>query len=342
MPEPGSRGGTAGQRLVMLAALAVLLVLQGGPVTTVAAPLGPAVEEVRAQAGDGTTSWLAPAVMAAAGAALLLVVGYRLGRRRERKARAAMASGLERTNRSLEDRLEQRSADLEAANRELEAFAYAVSHDLRAPVRTIDGFASLLRDHVDANLDDEGRHYLDRIQTGVESMTSRLDSLLALSRATRGTLRRDRVNLTGLAEEAARRLAERDPHRTVSVRIAPGLSGSGDGRLLRTVLEQALDNAWKFTGRKENAMIEVGSEPRDGETVFFVRDDGAGFDMAYADKLFKPFRRLHGVDEFPGSGVGLAIIYNIVRRHGGQIWMDASPGAGATLYFTLPERRPAA
>jgi|GEM_PF-1785932 len=327
---PGGYRVAAGRRLPAMAA--VLLALAGG-----LAP-GPAPAQADAAAAPAPQRWLGPAVAGAAGGAVLFGLGFRLGRRRERRVLSAVSSGLERSNVSLETRLDQRNLELEGANRELDAYAYAISHDLRAPLRTIDGFADLLAEHPGVAVDERAGHYLARIHAGVETLTARLDDLLALSRATRGALRHDRVNMTALAEAAVRGLAARHPHRAVEVRIAPGMTAWGDGRLLSTVLTHALDNAWKFTAGRPTARIDVGAEERDGETEFHVRDDGVGFDMAYVDKLFTPFRRLHGPEEFPGGGMGLVIIHNIVRRHGGRARIEAALDRGATLSFTLPHR----
>jgi light-regulated signal transduction histidine kinase (bacteriophytochrome) len=321
----------------LAAAAAVLAALAGGASGPAAAQTEAAAQP-QAAAVPAPQSWIGPAVAGAAGGTLLFGLGFLLGRRRERRALSAVNSGLERSNASLEARLDKRNLELEGANRELDAYAYAVSHDLRAPLRTINGFARLLAEHPGTAIDDQAQHYLDRIHAGVETLTASLDDLLALSRATRGTLRHDRVNMTALAETAAAELGQRHPHRAVDVRIAPDMTAWGDGRLLFTVLKHALDNAWKFTDGRSMATIEVGAEERDGETEFHVRDNGAGFDMAYVDKLFTPFRRLHGPEEFPGGGMGLAIIQNIVRRHGGRAWIEGVADGGATLSFTLPHR----
>ena len=239
-------------------------------------------------------------------------------------------------NAELEQRVRQRTEELAQAVRELEAFSYSVSHDLRAPLRAIDGFSQALLGHVASGLDDEGRHYLDRIRAGARHMAELIDDLLLLSRVSRSELRRGPVDVGEIAAVIVKEHRRRQPDREVDVRIADGMAAAGDRRLLAIALENLLDNAWKFTARKENARIEVGAEPGSGgETVFFVRDDGAGFDMAYADKLFGAFQRLHDSAEFEGTGIGLATAQRVIARHGGRIWAEGQPGQGATFYFTL-------
>jgi PAS domain S-box-containing protein len=240
-----------------------------------------------------------------------------------------------RLNAELEQRVRERTAQLVAANEELESFSYSVSHDLRAPLRRIQGFAAaLLEDHADT-LDPTARRHLDRLQVSVRCMDELIAALLGLSRVTRGELRSDRVDFSALAEEIVADLRRTQPHRTVDVSIAPGLVVQADPLLLRTALENLLGNAWKYTARHEAASIEVGALAGDDGPVYFVRDDGAGFDMSYADKLFAPFQRLHTTAEFEGTGIGLATVQRIIRRHGGQIWAEAAVEGGATFYFTL-------
>lgn len=244
----------------------------------------------------------------------------------------------EESIRKLNDTLRQRAAELEVANRELEAFAYSVSHDLRTPLRSIDGFSlALLEDYWD-QIDEQGKDYLRRVRDASQVMGELIDNMLDLSRVTRAEIHWKRVDLTGLARHVGRALQEAEPRRQAEVIIAPGLSAHGDPALLRVVLENLLGNAWKFTGKREAARIELGSVREDGRQVFFVRDNGVGFNMSYAGRIFEPFQRLHSRKEFPGTGIGLATVKRIVNRHGGQIWADARVASGATFYFTLNDR----
>jgi len=242
---------------------------------------------------------------------------------------------VQRLNAELEERVRHRTAELEASTRELDAFAYSVSHDLRAPLRSLGGFSQLLLDDYGDRLDADGQDYLHRLQANVARMGQMIDDLLDLSRATRVELRRQPVDLSELARLIMAELRAADPGRQVEVAIAERLAGSGDPQLLRLMLENLLTNAWKFTGRRSAARIAVGSNWADGEQVYFVRDNGAGFSMRYADKLFNPFQRLHPSADFEGSGLGLAIVQRILSRHGGRIWADSEPDRGATFYFTL-------
>jgi light-regulated signal transduction histidine kinase (bacteriophytochrome) len=238
-------------------------------------------------------------------------------------------------NAELEDRVRRRTAELEASNKELEAFSYSVSHDLRSPLRAIDGFSQALLEDYAGKLDAEGKDDLNRVRDAATRMGDLIDSLLKLSRLSRQEMRVQDVDLSAVAAETAETLRAADPARDVTFVIAPGVRGTGDPALLRNVLENLMGNAWKFTGRHPRARIEFGSTTVDGERVFFVRDDGAGFDMAYADKLFGAFQRLHGQSEFPGIGIGLATTARIVHRHGGSMWAEGEPEKGATFYFTL-------
>jgi PAS domain S-box-containing protein len=227
----------------------------------------------------------------------------------------------------------------ENASRELESFSYSVAHDLRAPLRGIDGFSQvLLEDHAD-KLDDEGRRYLGRVRESAQHMAQLIESLLSLARVTRGDIRRERVDLSALARETGDRLMTAHPARQVELVIAEGLSTIGDSRLLGIALENLLSNAWKFTRYRDQGRIEVGCVRERDEAVFYVRDNGAGFDMTYASKLFGVFQRLHTPNEFEGTGIGLATVQRIVSRHGGRIWAEGAVDAGATFYFTLEERR---
>jgi light-regulated signal transduction histidine kinase (bacteriophytochrome) len=230
----------------------------------------------------------------------------------------------------------KRTAQLEAANRELEAFSYSVSHDLRSPLRAIDGFSQALLEDCAPQLDATGRAHLLRVREATQRMGHLIDGLLSLSRLTRSELHVVPLDLSSLARDLVVALQRSDPERRVEIVIAPRLTAHGDAGLLRVVLDNLLNNAWKYTSHREQARIEVGREMIDGGPAFFVRDDGAGFDMAYAGKLFGAFQRLHTSDEFPGSGIGLATVQRIVHRHGGRVWAQSAVDQGATFYFTLP------
>ena len=234
-----------------------------------------------------------------------------------------------------EGELAKRSVALEAANRGLEAFSYSVSHDLRALLRSIDGFSqALLEDYADS-LDNQGRDYLQRVRGATQRMAELIDDLLLLSRVTRSEMRRAPVDLTQLAGSVAAELQRAEPERHVEFVTAEGLNVQGDARLLRVVLENLLGNAWKFTGNHPRAIIEVGVTEHEGNPAYFVRDDGAGFDMTYANKLFGAFQRLHAPTEFEGTGIGLATVERVIHRHGGRVWADGAVEQGATFYFTL-------
>jgi signal transduction histidine kinase len=239
-------------------------------------------------------------------------------------------------NTELEDRVRRRTAELEASNKELEAFNYSVSHDLRAPLRAIDGFSqALIEDYAD-KLDEGGRDDLARVKAAANRMGELIDSLLALSRLTRVAMDVRELDLSRLAGDVVGELQARDPERDVVVTVQPGVMAKADLTLVRTVLENLLGNAWKFTSATPNASIEFGAGEIEGETVYHVKDNGAGFDMAYSDKLFGAFQRLHDQREFPGTGVGLATVARVIHRHGGRVWAEGTPGQGATFYFTLP------
>jgi PAS domain S-box-containing protein len=227
----------------------------------------------------------------------------------------------------------------ENANRELEAFSYSVAHDLRAPLRSIDGFSQALLEDYSDKLDATGRAHLKRVRESAQRMAQLIEDLLMLARVTQSELRRDQVDLSQLARSTVARLHGAQPDREVDVRIADGLAAHGDSRLLAIAIENLLSNAWKFTAKCPLARIEMGRTPVDGRVVYFVRDNGAGFDMAYASKLFGVFQRLHSAGEFEGTGIGLATVQRIVRRHGGRIWAQGEVDRGAAFYFTLAERR---
>ncbi len=229
--------------------------------------------------------------------------------------------------------------ELETTNKELEAFSYSVSHDLRAPLRSIDGFSQILLEDYADEFDEEGRDYLGRVRASSQRMGRLIDDLLGLSRVTRGTMRRERVSLSTLAEEVAEGFREANPDRRVEFLAQRGLEVWGDPRLLRVALVNLIGNAWKFTEKEPEARISFGMDEKRSQRslvpIYYVRDNGAGFDMAYADKLFGAFQRLHAADEFEGTGIGLATVQRVVRRHGGQIWAEGEVGRGATFYFTV-------
>jgi light-regulated signal transduction histidine kinase (bacteriophytochrome) len=228
-----------------------------------------------------------------------------------------------------------RTAELEVANQELETFSYSVSHDLRAPLRSIDGFSRILLEDYRDKLDDEGKDSLKRVRAASQRMGELIDDLLKLSHASRTEIRRAEVDLTALASEVAAELTRAEPTRSVHWVIAPGLVATGDPQLLREVIENLLGNAWKFTGKRTDAVIEIGATNAEGMGAFFVRDNGAGFDMAYVGKLFGAFQRLHSTTDFPGTGIGLATVQRIIHRHGGRVWAESEGNRGATFYFTL-------
>ncbi|HKU15013.1 MAG TPA: ATP-binding protein [Steroidobacteraceae bacterium] len=272
------------------------------------------------------------------GSAVLLFVAARRYERRGRDALAALIESrneVRRANADLERRVAERTRQLEAANRELEAFAYAVSHDLRAPLRSMSGFSQILQESAPPGLDDKSRHYLQRIHDASVRMSSLIEDLLNLSRIGRSELTARPISLSQIAGEAAAAIRERHPAREVQLDIASGLEVSADPRLLRIALENLLSNAWKYTARTTPARVSIGKQTAESGVVYFVRDNGVGFDMKYADKLFVPFQRLHPEAEFPGSGIGLVTVQRIIARHGGRIWADAKPDEGATFYFTL-------
>jgi PAS domain S-box-containing protein len=244
---------------------------------------------------------------------------------------------IRKLNTDLEQRVADRTIQLAAANRELESFAYSVSHDLTAPLRGIDGWSlALLEDYHD-KLDERARQHLSRIRAETQRMAQLIDDLLKLSRVTRAEMRPNPVDLTALAESITQRLREDLPHRQMEFIIQPGLSDQGDERLLRIALTNLLGNAVKFTSKRPDATIEFGLAHVKDRPVYFVRDNGAGFDMAFAKKLFGAFQRMHKASEFPGTGIGLATVQRIIQRHGGRIWAEAQVNQGATFYFTLDE-----
>ena len=249
-------------------------------------------------------------------------------------------------NASLEDRVQQRTAELKLAIQELESFSYSVSHDLRTPLSAVDGFASLIEMSIDGLPDSQigkSRHFLQRIRAGVVQMGELIDALLSLAKLAREPLRRETVDLSAMTAEVLASLSERDPSRVLQAQIEPGLRTTGDHRLLRQLMENLLGNAWKFSAGQAITRISFGRETDvDGKPVFCVKDNGAGFDMAHADKLFAPFQRMHSPSQFEGSGIGLATVRRIVSRHGGRIWAEAAVGEGARFSFTLGSGKGAA
>lgn len=244
---------------------------------------------------------------------------------------------VKRLNAGLEQRVSERTAQLEAANHELEAFSYSVSHDLRAPLRAITGFSQILREDYTEQLDAEGHRYLGIICENTKQMGQLIDDLLAFSRISRQWVEKSHVDLTNLARSVAEELKAEEPERDVTITIQELPPAQGDRALLRQVFVNLLSNAWKFTRSKPHPVIEVGSQLEGGRPVIYVKDNGAGFEMQYAHKLFGVFQRLHHKEEFEGTGVGLAIVHRIITRHGGRIWAESEVGHGATFYFTLPE-----
>jgi signal transduction histidine kinase len=243
---------------------------------------------------------------------------------------------LRENERWLELTLQQRTAALEAANSELEAFNYSVAHDLRAPLRGIDSFSQLLIDKHSQQLDEEGLAYLDRVRGAAARMSQLIDALLTLAQVGRGELQPIELDLSYLVQAVASEIAAANSERSVRVAVAPGMRAYGDPRLVRIVVGNLLENAWKFTGRRKRPAIEVGPVQNTTQPTYYVRDNGAGFDPAYASRLFAAFQRLHADREFPGTGIGLAIVHRVISRHGGTVWADSRPDHGATFYFTLP------
>lgn len=256
---------------------------------------------------------------------------------RDIAARTAAEQEVTRLNVELDQKVLRRTAELEAANRELSAFTYSVSHDLRAPLRAINGFSHLLDEEYRERIDDKGRHYLDRVCAGARRMEQLIEDMLRLSQVSRQDMRIGPTDLSRLAGDIAAELSAQAPERSVEWIIAPRLPAEGDAGLLRVALQNLLGNAWKYTSKRARGRIEFGCTEAPGRRVYFVRDNGAGFDMAHADKLFVAFQRLHSPAEFAGSGIGLATVARVIQRHGGKVWADARIGEGSTFHFTLGE-----
>jgi signal transduction histidine kinase len=275
------------------------------------------------------------------GSAVMIYLLLRQYERRSQISTQALVhsqSEVRRMNAELEQRVAARTLQLESANRELEAFAYAVSHDLRAPLRSMSGFSQILQESAPAGLDEKSLDYLRRIRDASLRMSALIDDLLSLSRISRSELVPRATSLSQIASEAAASVRDRYQGRQVDLRIQPDMDVNGDTRLLRIAMENLLDNAWKYTAHTPHAQITVGSQPGERGVVYFVRDNGVGFDMAYSSKLFAPFQRLHPDAQFPGTGIGLVTVQRIIARHGGRIWAQAHPDQGATFYFTLEAR----
>lgn len=266
--------------------------------------------------------------------------GHLLGVIRDTSERHQAEAALRELNETLEHKVADRTSELESVNRELETFCYSVSHDLRAPLRGIAGFTQILAENYRDALDDTARNYFDRVLAATSRMGDLIDDLLNLSRVTRDELHRGPVNLTSLARDVVAALRHASPARSVDVVISEGLETTGDARLLRVMLENLLGNAWKFTSKNPAARLEFTSHLENSERVFSISDNGAGFDMRYAGKLFAPFQRLHRLTEFPGTGIGLATVQRIIHRHGGRVWAQAEVSRGATFHFTVAAHHP--
>ncbi len=260
-----------------------------------------------------------------------------LGTAQDITAQVQANEEIQHLNAELEIRVQERTAELQSANKELESFAYSISHDLRAPLRGIDGFSHLLAEEYGERLDAQGKSYLERVRAAAQRMGTLIDDILELSRVSRHSMRRSQVDLSRLAGEILDELKQGAPAHPVEKAITGGCSAFGDSQLLRVMMQNLLENAWKYSGKEAAPKIAFGSEIREGEQVFFVRDNGVGFDMKYADRLFAPFQRLHKPEDFAGTGIGLATVARIVHRHGGRVWAESKPGKGTILRFTLAQ-----
>ena len=294
---------------------------------------------VQVQDAKRTVLWTTVATM---GGLFLALLGFIVvadlsidrSRRRERQVAGELAIEVQERTRANEE-IQRTATAPQVANKELETFSYSVSHDLRAPLRSLDGFSQILLEDFGNQLDEVGNGYLQRIRVNSQRMSQLIDDMLKLSRVSRGQIQYEQVDLSALVESICNDLRETQPDRDVTLDNAKGLAATGDPALLRAALENLLGNAWKYTGKLKHAAIEFGSARENGRDVYFVKDNGVGFDMAYADKLFMPFHRLHAEGEFDGTGIGLATVHRIIQRHGGSIWAESKPDLGATFYFTL-------
>jgi PAS domain S-box-containing protein len=285
--------------------------------------------ENRYRCKDGSYRWLAWKTQPDKDKGVLYASARDVTHRREAEERIAQ----------LNADLQRQTAELEAANQELESFSYSVSHDLRAPLRSIDGFSLVLLEDCGHQLSDDGKDALKRVRKAATTMAELIDALLALSRVSRGELRIEQVDLSAMAAAIAAELRESQADRQVEFVIAPDIVVEADSRLFRAMLVNLLDNAWKYSSRRAAARIEFGRTEHGGETVYYVRDNGVGFDMAYVGRLFGAFQRLHRQAEYAGTGVGLATVQRILHRHGGRAWAEAVPNEGATFYFTVGRNR---
>lgn len=296
---------------------------------------------------DGAESWwlvgLGSMLVALALVAALRDRAERLIASLNREARerelAQRELSLHRDN--LELLVDERTAALQVAYRELESFSYSVSHDLRAPLRSLDGFSQALAEDYGDRLDGDGEDYLRRIRAASQRMSQLIDDMLQLARLARSEMRREHLDLSALAVSVGEEIRNGATEREVELVVEPGLAADADPQLLRVVLQNLIGNAWKFTGKQERATIEVGQTQLDSEPAYFVRDDGVGFEMEYADKLFGAFQRLHSSEDFDGTGIGLANVQRVIHRHGGRIWAESEADRGATFFFTLPSARKA-
>jgi signal transduction histidine kinase len=255
------------------------------------------------------------------------------------RRQAKLLAESEQASRELAETRAELVRDLEHKNRELESFSYAVSHDLRAPLRRIDSFSRAVLESQGDQLDEAGQRFLGRVREASQHMSQLIDDVLYLSRVTRADLREQEVDLSAVTDLILGRLQESEPQRKLDAKVRPGVIVAGDGQLLKILMENLLGNAWKFTSKEPESRIEFGLTQAGGEPTYFVRDNGAGFDMTYADRLFGPFQRLHQVGDFPGNGIGLATVQRIIHRHGGRVWAEGLVGQGATFYFTMGRAR---